>query len=166
MNEYEKRLVDIAQRQQDLDAVLLAMGRNVLKEHFGYTVVLRGSPIAPNVNFTKMTSIQSDAWFVLHYISAGIINVATEQWFSDAGSMQIQITNTGSGQVLYSSPSSAGVLTSVANRAISGVPFLLPVPVLLPPNTNVKIDLSQFADTGASYEAAFVSLMGTRVAMI
>lgn len=172
MNEFDKRMLDIAQRQQDLDAVLMAMGRNVLKEHFGYTtqVTAFGSndPLLTG-QFTNIISIQSDAWFVLHSISSCVVPGDNLGWFVDSGSMKIQITDTGSGYVLYSNPSTAGVLTSVNNRAITGVPFLLPVPHIIPPNSNIKVDLTQFADlNNPTFDnaAVYVSLLGTRVAMI
>jgi len=170
MNEFEKRMIDIAQRQQDLDAVLMAMGRNVLKEHFGYTTSVTFGQFdpPPTTARTKLISIQSDAWFVMHSISACMQKSNTPQWFTDAGPFQIQVTDTASGYTLYSEPSTAGVLTSVNNRAITGVPFLFPIPHIIPPNANIKIDLVQKWDTADGFlaDTIFVTLLGTRVAMI
>lgn len=168
MNEFEKRMIDIAQRQQDLDAVLMAMGRNVLKEHFGYTTSIKytDTSAAPSVQRTNIISIQSDAWFVMHSISTAVQTFQTPQWFTDGGPYQIQVTDTASGYTLYSEPSTAGVLTSVNNRAMTGVPFLFPIPHIIPPNANIKIDLVQKWDLPTGIDSVYVTLLGTRVAMI
>lgn len=166
MNEFERRMIEVASRQQDLNNVLAAMGQNVLRESFGYTYTTPISPLVVNSTQTGVVQMMSDSWFVLHAISSCVVVQGTYQWFTDSGSIEIEVTDSGSGYELYSNPSSAGVLTATVNRPSTGIPFLFPVPHLIPPNSNIKIDVTQFADTGSIYEAVYVFFTGTRVALV
>lgn len=166
MNEFERRMIEVASRQQDLNNVLAAMGQNVLKESFGYTYKTPVSPLVVGATQTGIVQMMSDSWFVLHAISSCVVTQGSYQWFTDSGSIEIEVTDSGSGYELYSNPSSAGVLTATVNRPSTGIPFLFPVPHLIPPNSNVKIDVTQFADTATAYEAVYVFFTGTRVALV
>jgi hypothetical protein len=167
-NEFERRMVEIARRHKDLESVVAGLGSRAVIEHFGYTVQIgtEASPLVSGVQQSEILAMQADAWFVLEYISSCVITDGIPWYCLDSGAVQIQLTDTGQGHTLYSTPSSAGVLTATISRPQTGIPFLLAIPRLIPPNTNIKIDATQFADDATTIDAIFVSLIGSRVAMV
>jgi hypothetical protein len=170
MNEFERRMLEVARQHVDLAEALHSMGSNAIVEHFGYSARIgsEASPLLDGVQQSTLLALQSDAWFVLQYISSCVVLPDSTWYGTDSGNIQLQITDTGEGNVLYSTPSSAGVLTATISRPQTGIPFLLPIPRLIPPNTNIKIDVTQMGVTVDNTEPVgfFISLMGSRVAMI
>lgn len=171
MNEFERRQIEIAQNDRDLRKISRDMGKPALIEHFGYTGVL-GSIAAPLVNGVTQSlliPIQADAWFVLQYISTCVILPNSPSLMSPSGNIQLQLTDTGNGEVLFNTPGPAAILTGTPSRAQSGIPLLLPIPRIIRPNTNVKADVTQFGvNVGNNQQPVgfFLSLMGSRVAQI
>lgn len=171
MNEFERRMIEVAQRHVDLSDIAKAMGRTAQIEHFGYTARLGtvASPLLSGVMQSKVLAMQSDAWFVLQYVSSCVIRPDEPWYMQDSGNIKLQITDTGAGSVLFSTPSSAGVLTATISRPQTGTPFLLPIPRLIPPNTNVKIDATQMGVNGTDNKEPlgfWIALMGSRVAQV
>lgn len=164
MNEFERRALQVAQNHMDLASVVNALGGATV-EHFSYTLEFsdfaNGSLQSAPFVYSQSIAMQADAWFVCHYISGCVILDATPWYCTDDGDIQIQITDVGRGHVLYSLPSSAGVLASTVSRPQTGIPLLLPTPLLLPPNTNVKVDIS--LQTATLTDAFFVTFAGSRI---
>lgn len=165
MNEFERRMLEVARNHNDLVDLAKAAGVGALVEHYGYTVAFGGAaaPLLSGVAHTVLKTMQADAWFVLQYVSSCVVRPSSKQWATDAGNINLQITDTGSGDILFSQPLSAGVLTATVSRGQSGVPMLLPIPRILPPNTNVKVEATQL---GAVDEPLyfFLFLGGSRIA--
>lgn len=169
MNEFERRLLEVAKNHDDLVDLAGALGANALVEHYGYTAQFGDgvNPLLSGVTHTVLKTMQADAWFVLQYVSSCVVRPSTRQWCVDSGNIQLQVTDTGTGDVLFSQPLSAGVLTATISRAQSGVPMLLPIPRVLPPNTNVKVEATQLGNAAGNDEPFyfFLFLGGSRVAL-
>lgn len=168
MNEFERRMLEVARNHSDLVGLAGSFGAGALVEHYSYVVAIGSAtePLADGVTRTALKSMQSDAWFVLQYIASCVIRPDSPQWASDSGNVQLQVTDTGSGDILFSQPLSAGVLTATVSRGQSGVPLLLPIPRLLPPNTNVKVEATQLGAAAGNAAPLFFFLLlgGSRVA--
>jgi hypothetical protein len=171
MNELERRRLEIAQNHLDLLAVAHSFSSDPIIEHFGYTIQI-GSvavPLADGVTQQGVIQIQSDAYFVLQYITSCVIKPDTPQYMQQSGNVDLQITDTGSGHVLYNTPQRGGILTGTATRGLTGWPLLVPIPRVLLPNTNVKIEATQRGVNGTDNQppvAFFVSLLGSRVLQV
>lgn len=171
MNEFERRQIEVAQNHVDLNTAVRSLGYSAIIEHFGYSVQL-GSQAAPLLNGVTNTAIipmQADAYFVLQYISTCVIRPDILTFFQNSGNINMQITDTGSGNVLYSSLGPAGLAAGTALLAQPGVPLLLPVPRIILPNTNVKIDAVQNGVNVTDNKEPvqfWVSLIGSRVARV
>lgn len=169
MNELERRTLEVAQNHQDLKRLVASLKRTAVIEHFGYTATL-GSVAAPLVNAVPQSvnlPLQADAYFLLQYVSTAVIKPNTPWYCTDAGNILLQITDTGSGEVLFNTPSLAGILTGTTVRPQTGVPLLLPIPRLIKPNTTVKIDVTQLGVNVTDNQQPvgfFISLLGSRIA--
>jgi len=171
MNEFDARLLDVTQNHVDLAALLQSLGAQGLIEHIGYALQLGSSaaPLLSGVMQSDVLAMQSDAWFVLQYVSSCVVRPDTPFWFTDSGNINLRITDTGAGEVLYSTPSSAGVLTATISRAQTGIPLLFPLPRIIPPNTNVKVDVTQLGVNVSDNQEPvgfWVFLGGSRIAMV
>lgn len=169
MNEYERRRLELAQNHEDLRGLIASMKRTAVIEHFGYTASL-GSVAAPLVNAVPQSvniPLQADAYFLLQYISTAVIRPNTPWYFTDSGSISLQITDTGAGEVLFNTPSLAGILAGTPTRPQTGIPLLLPIPRLIRPNTTIKIDATQLGVNVTDNQQPvgfFISLLGSRIA--
>ncbi len=140
-------------------------------EHFGYTLRL-GSEASPLLNGVMQSGVlvmQSDAWFLQEYVNSCVIRPDLPYWFTDSGNINLRVTEPGAGEVWYSSPSSAGVLTATISRAQTGIPLLLPTPRLIPPNTNVRVDATQLGVNITDNQEPigfWITLGGSRIAMV
>jgi hypothetical protein len=161
MNEYERRMLDLAQNQMNLREAIASEGRLSLIEYFGYSTTI-GSPtdqIAVGDTRQAIIPIQSDSYFILYYISASQQEAgAADVEFAD--SFSLQITDTGAGKTIYSAPSTADLLVGSANADALGIPFLLTVPRIIRPNTNIKIDVNNY---GVILDRIFLSFVGAKV---
>jgi hypothetical protein len=170
MNEYERRLIEIVQRHTDLKGIVSSLGRSSIIEHFSYTAqvwnTVDSAPFGTGVS--TVLTMQSDAWFVLQAISSCVGYVDNFQWFLDSGGIQVEITDLGAGQVMFFEPGSAGVLTATISRPQTGIPFILPIPRLIAPNTSIKIDATRLIDDGSGGQpnGFFVNLIGSRVTQV
>lgn len=169
MNEFERRQLEIAQNHVDLKDVVAAMKRTAVIEHFGYTAALGSiaAPLVAGVPQSVNIPLQADAYFVLQYVSTAVIKPNTPFWCTDAGNILLQITDTGSGEVLFNTPSLGGILTGTTTRPQTGIPLLLPIPRVIKPNTTVKIDVTQLGVNVTDNQQPvgfFLSLLGSRIA--
>jgi hypothetical protein len=168
MNEFNRRMLALAQQHADLRSLVAAMGSTATIEHFGYSLRLgsEASPLTDGTLFSDVIPMQADSWFALQYVSSCVIRPETPYWCSDSGNVQLEMTDTGAGFTFYSTPSSAGVLTATISRPQPGIPFLLPILRLIPPSTNVKVDARQMGVNVTDNQepiAFFVSLQGSRI---
>lgn len=170
MNEWERRVLEVTQQHNDISELVASLGGHLAVEHFGYTVQIgsRANTLNDGVTQSKLLAMQSDAWFVLQYLTCCVIRPSTPWYFSDAGNIKLQISDTGAGYTLFSQPNSAGVVTGTISRPQTGTPLLLPVPRFIPPNTNIKIDATQMGVSDDNEEPLgfWISLMGSRIAMV
>lgn len=169
MNEFERRQLEVTQNHMDLRAVLASLRKSAVVEHFGYTASLGSiaSPLVSGVTQSANIPLQADAYFLMQYISTAVIKPNTPWYFTDSGNVLLQITDTGSGEVLYNTPQLAGILTGTTVRPQTGIPLLLPIPRLIKPNTTIKIDATQLGVNVTENQQPvgfFVSLIGSRIA--
>lgn len=174
MNEFERRTIEVMQNHRDIVEMAAAMGPNYLVEWFAYSARI-GSTAAPLVaTFPQQTviAIQSDAYFVLQYISTCVLPILgadpLQSLVLNSGNILLQITDTGAGEILYSQASPAGILTGTTDPGVSGIPILLPIPRVIPPNTNIKVEMTKVGTSATNPNSAggFICLMGARIARI
>lgn len=172
MNEYERRSIEVVQNHMQLSAAAKQMNTAAIVEYFGYSLQIGavGNPLLNGVTQQGIIAIQADAHFVLEYVSSCVVVPLNPEYVFNPANILLQITDTGAGEVLYSEAVSASLATSgTTANGFNGIPFLLPVPRVIPPNTNIKIEATQFGvHAGDNPEplAFFVSLLGARVAQI
>lgn len=169
MNEFERRFLEVAQNHEDFKRALADAGIFTYPEYRGY--VMTFGAFASNVTQTQVLAIEADAAFILQYITVGVIlpNGSTNgslARISNSANVTFQLTETGSGQTLFNQPVSAGLTAGSPLPGAPGIPFLLPIPRYIPPNTNLKADLTNLGETLVTNPlpvAAYVVLNGTRV---
>jgi len=163
MNEYERRVLDLAQNNMNLREAAAAEGRLSLIEYFGYSTQIgsRTAPVLSGEDRQAVIPIQADSYFVLSYIIASEVYTGAPEFVEKPADFTLQITDTGAGKTLYSSPTVAELLVGGANAYIQGIPLLLAVPRVIRPNTNVKIDINNFGPN--SLAGIFISLFGAKV---
>lgn len=169
MNEFERRQLEVTQNHVDLRSVVASLKRTAIIEHFGYVAQLgsNAAPLLSGVTQSVNIPLQADAYFVLQYISTCVIRPNTSYLCTPSGNILLQVTDTGSGEVLYNTPSVAAILTGTPARAQPGIPLLLPIPRVIKPNTTIKFDVTQLGVNATdNFEpiAFFVSLLGSRIA--
>lgn len=169
MNEFERRSLEVSQNHVDLKTIVAAMKRFAVIEHFGYTarVGTIAAPLVAGAPQSVNIPLQADAYFLLQYVSTSVIKPNTPWLCTDSGNAILQITDTGSGEVLFNTPSPGALVTGTSVRAQSGIPLLLPIPRLIKPNTIVKTDVTQLGSNGTDNQQPvgfFISLIGSRIA--
>lgn len=169
MNEFERRQLEITQNHVDLRAVVAAMRHTAVIEHFGYTGAAGSvaAPLVAGAPFSINIPLQADAYFLMQYVSTCVIRPNTPWYCTDSGNILLQITDTGSGEVLFNTAAPAGILTGTTARPQTGIPLLLPIPRLIKPNTTIKIDGTQLGVNGTDNQQPvgfFISLIGSRIA--
>jgi hypothetical protein len=173
MNEWERRQLEITQNHKDLLIATRSLGENALVEYFSYTAIVgsKANPLVVGVAQQTVLAIQSDASFVLAYIQTCVVipDPALQGIFClPAGNVLMQITDTGAGELLYSAAAPASILGGTVLPAMTGIPMLLPIPRLIPPNTNIKVEATQLNSSvpnPAAY-SLYVTLSGARVTNI
>lgn len=179
MNEWERRIAEVIQNHSDLWSAAKGLSANPIIEYFGYTLQI-GSPaggvLAQNVGLQGTIIVQADAYFVLEYISTCVIRTDIRTVAQDSRGVNMQITDTGAGGVLYNQPFDASLMSGTpgsnaytgANayrQAQAGVPFIFPIPRVILPHTNIKVDILPTLTQagGTETQLFYVSLMGARV---
>lgn len=158
MNEYERRMLDLAQNWVNLRKAAATEGHLSALEFFGYTANF--GAVASGDTAQVVVPVQADAFFVLSYITAAQ-QVETDPDINLASAFTLQITDTGAGKTLYSAPSIASLLVGSANAFTLGIPILLAVPRVIRPNTNIKLDVTNFGTD--NLDGIFISMIGTKV---
>lgn len=176
LNEFERRFLEVTQNHLDLKEA--NAGSALPPEYFGYSIQIGSSaaPLVSGVSQQGIIPIQADAWFVIEYISVGVILPAGSTYgdltqITDAGNIQLQITDTGAGQELYNLPSGfpgfpAILLAGSPIAAAAGIPYVFPTPRLIPPNTNIKVEATQLGFTALTNPqpvGCYVMLNGARI---
>lgn len=172
MNEFERRLLEITDNHRAFIAALKSMKSNALVEYFGYNK--RFDALLNGVTQNKFIALQADAHFVLSYITSAVVLPDTpagsiEGAMAYPGNVMMQIQDMGSGDMIYSSAMPNGIAGGSISGGSPGIPFLLPTPRIIPPNTNLKIEATQFGvniTNNPEPFAFFVSLIGARVTQV
>lgn len=168
LNEFEQRLEQVMANHMDVTGLVQALGSKALVQHFGYDLQLgsAASPLLSGVGQAGQIAIRSDSWFLFSYINSCVIRPNSPQWFTDSGNVLIQVVDTGAADVLFSSRGSAGTHTATVSRPQTGIPLLLPLPRLIPPNTNIRIEATQLGVNGTDNQEPigfWIALMGARI---
>lgn len=173
LNEFERRFLNVAQNNADLLEAMAEAGATGVPEHFGYSLSLgtAADPFVTNVRRQGTISIQSDAWFVLQYVTVGVIlpNGNTNgdlTMVTMANDMNLQITDTGAGRDLYNNAAPAAILAGSPLVQAAGIPFVMPTPRVIPPNTNVTVQMAWFLASAVNFvppNQAWITLNGARV---
>lgn len=184
MNEFERRFIEIAENHLLIKQAVAGAGSNVIIEYYGYPLQIgsAANPLVNGVTQEGFIAIQADAWFVLEYFSLAVClpNGSTfgdHSQLTQGGNINLQITDTGAGEDLYNGPgpaalvagSPAGSSSGTGTGGPGGIPFVFPTPRLIPPNTNIKIDVTQLgltALTNPQPDGVFIMLNGARVALV
>lgn len=155
MNDFQRRLLDTS-----LTSVYLAEfaknDPNVIDmDDFVYSSGAALLGLAPGVAAQDLIPIQSDSVFIVFYMSGSGVSLATGA-ATPTPPGKVQFTDTGSNRTYFNQPTQfANVLGS------GGYPLLLPLPRIIQPNTNIKIDLTN-TDPGVTYDYS-ISFIGVRV---
>lgn len=159
LNEFERRVLEVTQNDLDLRQLVRETGSGRPPEYFGYALQIgsAASPLVNGVTQQGVINVQADAWFLLQYINAAVILPNGSTWgdlsqFTGSGNVLLQITDTGAGQDLYNVPggfsgSPAINLAGSTFGGMAGVPYVFPSPRLIPPNTNIKVEVTQLGLT-------------------
>jgi hypothetical protein len=161
MNEYERRVIDLALNHANLMAAIGSIGSGARIEPYVYSGATGSSadPLIAVVARQIVIPIQADSHFVISYVSAVQV-LAGNPIFMVTSQGEIQITDTGNGSTLYNRAQPAGVIMGGCDFNSSGLPLLLTVPRIVLPNTNIKID---YTHRGANSDGFQIAFFGTRV---
>lgn len=169
MNEYERRFLEITENHVNFVRALKEAGGGNLVEYKGYSTQF--GALANGVPQQALIAIEADAHFVLQYISASVIlpNGSTYGQLavaSSAANILLHIQDTGNGENLMNQPVPAALAAGTPLPGMTGIPFLMPVPRVILPNTNVKIEVQNLGFLAVDNPlpvAVFVTLNGARV---
>jgi len=153
MNDFERRVLDVVQSASYIDAVRRKDQKILAIDYFAYNVNIADVPAATGTG-SGIIQVQSDSDFALVYMSAGVTDQVPA--FVANPMALAQVTDTGSGKTFFSAPALFGLVFGGG-----GFPFLLPAPRVVAPNTNIKIDVSNFS--AATVYDFYFSLMGARI---
>ncbi len=178
LNEWERRYLEVTQNHLDLMRAVEEIGSGLPPEYFGYAATIGSAtnPLMEGVTQSTSIAIQADAWFVIQYLTVGVVlpNGSTTgdlSQITDGANLLLQLTDAGAGQELYSQPRGlagfpAVLVAGSPIAAAAGIPYVFPTPRLVPPNTNIKVDVTQFGFTAVSNPrpvGAYIVLNGARV---
>lgn len=172
MNELERRLLEITQNHIDFVQALQEAGGGNLVEYKGYSASFGAFTSGTPQNV--IIPIEADAHFVLQYISVSVILPAGSTYggitqATSAGNVLLLLTDTGKGEVIYNQPVPAALAAGTPRAGSAGIPFLFPVPRVILPNTNIKVELQNLGLTALTNplpQAAYITLNGARVQVV
>lgn len=153
MNEFERRLLDTVQNSTWIAAVARPNQKILGIEYYNYNTMF--SQIAVAATVQNVIQIQSDSDFAMSYMSGSAVDLVV-------GAVQnqpvatIQITDTGSGKTFFSAPTLFNLV-----MGSGGLPFYLPAPRVVAPNTNLQISINNVA--AARAQDFYVNLLGARI---
>jgi hypothetical protein len=174
MNEFERRFLEMAQSHLYLHQ---ANAGGAPPEYYGYPLQIGSATdqLADGVTHQGTIAIQADAWFLLQYVSVGVILSAASfgdvTQITDGGNLLIQITDTGAGEDIFAIAPGAvappAILVAGSPLAgAGGIPYVFPTPRLIPPNTNIQVSVTKFgASTPENRDpfGAYIMLNGARI---
>lgn len=153
MDDFQRRLLDTAQTSVYLAEFTKANANVLGLESFTYNSSAAIRNLATTASAQDIIQIQSDSDFLM-FAMAGSGNIHGTGLTAQPNAI-IQFTDTGTGKTYYSQPALFGNVLGAA-----GYPFLLPIPRIIPPNTNIKIDVTNNDPQTVDF---YVSLIGVRV---
>jgi len=151
MNEFERRLLDVVQNSAWIASVARPNRKILDIDYYNYNVSI--AAIAVAASGTGNIQIQADSDFAITYISGSVVvggAVVTNPVST------IQVTDQGSGKTFFSAATLFGLVTGVG-----GLPFYLPAPRVVAPNTNLQIAVTNVAGAGAA--DYYVNFLGARI---
>lgn len=157
MNEFERRLLDIVQTSEWIASVARPNGKIINIDYYNYNIGPQGtatlSGIALGAAGSGIIQIQADSDFAIAYMSGSVVvgGAAVANPVST-----IQITDTGTGKTFFSAPTLFGLV-----MGSGGLPFYLPAPRVVAPNTNLQINVTNVAGAGAA--DYYINLLGARI---
>jgi hypothetical protein len=150
MNEFERRLLDAVQNSAWIASVARP-GRTILDiDYYNYNTSILGLVTA--TTSTAVIQIQSDSDFAIAYMSGAAIVAGAVQ--NDPVAL-IQYTDTGTGKTFFQNPTLFSLV-----EGNNGLPFYLPAPRVLAPNTNINVTITNNIGSTADF---FVNLLGARI---
>lgn len=150
MNEFERRLIDAMQQDSWIKQVARKDKKIVDVDYFVYTATL--TALAVGNSAQTNIQVQADSDFALAYMSGQMVVGGAVSFLPST----VQITDTGSGKTFFSAPALFNLVMGNA-----GLPFYLPAPRVIAPNTNIQLNVTNVAMGGATdYWFAF---LGARI---
>lgn len=168
-------MLDVVQQHQWMQQANLG---GPPEEWFGYPVTIgsQANPLVVGVTQSANIAMQSDSWFLWGYLNTAVIipttaGYGTPSQFTFSGNLLLQITIPGMGEDLLEVPAGlAGMPASLCSGTptpdSAGIPYVFQSPVLLPPNTNVQVNITKLGAVSATNPDAFgayVFLAGARI---
>lgn len=163
MNEFERRFVDQAINHRDLSAAVDAAGFSAIKRYFGYSATLGVDAVAMVVGqiYNASIPVQANGYFYMQHISLAASRSAAPQT-AYPPSVNLQITDTGSGDVLFAGPTLGTLAAGSVGLLSTGIPLIMPTPRLIPPNSNILVEITPLA-SNAVPQLVYITLGGSRV---
>lgn len=150
MNEFERRLLDAVQNSAWIASVARPNAKILDIDYYNYnTSILQ---LANGGTTTQVIQIQSDSDFAIAYMSGAAVYGGAVQ--PDPIAL-IQYTDTGTGKTFFQNPTLFSLV-----EGNNGLPFYLPAPRVLAPNTNINVTITNSTGSTADF---YVNLLGARI---
>jgi hypothetical protein len=151
MDEFQRRLLDAVQTGDWIASVAKANKTILNIDFYNYNTTI--GPVASGATGAATIQIQSDSDFALCYMSGAAVvnNNAINTPYTT-----LQITDTGTGKTFFSAPTLFQLVFGT-----NGLPFYLPAPRVVTPNTNLQINLTNVNSAAAT--TYFINLFGARI---
>ncbi len=157
MNEFERRYLDVLQTSDLIASVARPNAKIIGIDYYNYCMNPTNTPglaaVASGAAAQGIIQIQADSDFAITYMSgsqvvanAVVVNPVTT----------LQITDTGTGKTFFSGQTLFGLV-----MGSGGLPFYLPAPRVVAPNTNLQFNLINVNSAGAA--DYYINLLGARI---
>lgn len=151
MNEFQRRLLDAVQNGAWIASVA-RQGRTIVDlDYYNYNTEI--GPVASGASAQATIQIQSDSDFAIAFMSGVEVvnNTPTTNHYT-----LLQITDTGTGKTFFNAPTMFQLVMGTG-----GLPFYLPAPRVVAPNTNLQINVQNVSSAAdATY---YINLLGARI---
>lgn len=151
MNEFERRLLDAVQQSAWIASVARPNQKIVDIEYYNYNTFI-GAVVAGTQD-QSVIQVQSDSDFAITYMSGAVVIAGAAVATPIA---TLQITDTGTGKTFFSAPT---LFSLVMGNA--GLPFYLPAPRVVAPNTNLQFNFNNIGAAGPA--DVYINLLGARI---
>jgi hypothetical protein len=151
MDEFKRRLLDAIQTGSWIASVARQDRKILDVDYYNYNTSI--AAVASGASGQGNIAIQSDSDFAIAYMSgvAVVSNSIVALPFTT-----LQITDTGTGKTFFNSPTLFPLV-----MGSGGLPFYLPAPRVVAPNTNLQFNVTnQFSAAASTY---FINLLGARI---